>query len=650
MYTSDENETPIQLAFEHQKTEALQYMLNHPYIKDKLTQYESAELFATDNYGYAQEIKKARKNSPIPIKPVKGFDINKFNGVYESKHSLADALIDGNKGVKQRSVIDRLNLNPQAESATDELIQVKALLAGLGSVGIYATCRVYDSEKEDAFWSLGDEAACVQMIRTLASLGAKKIHVQLTPPDDSGWKTRQAHTPNKQKKYDRKQRVALSKLTYLLPEFNSNKGTPQEINVLGCKVVISCCDDDKIKDTPITLSFLGITEKFRHCNRLDDDTVATVRAFRFKSNAQRIYSDIAGEKCNIVSVDAPPNSIIPDQAIKEIGDAIKPQSNDSEKKTVLDSVGQLCGYISRKQIHASVVYGLKHLTCSQQVCRLENWFYAIKAVVRKPTDNRPIMVVISTTDSRESEGLKIKAKDMDAITVDLNNETGREQLNQLKPGDIVLCFIPSLPKDIFEYELVSESNLPTLSEGANLTSFLLENGYPYLSLVPRGHTPIALDMGYPLEALKAQASSYKLAISKEGKVANTLNTLLELVKENKYSDALSFIEKLSKASTRQEHEALEFLWHIPKQWHPQLETVTIKSLLKKGEKLGAIEKDALLSAIAPPDEALVDYVGSCLNENSPTVDHFKLQKMHVSQWNTVVQTLLAFGRHKGLLP
>ena len=107
----------------------------------------------------------------------------------------------------------------------------------------------------------------------------------------------------------------------------------------------------------------------------------------------------------------------------------------------------------------------------------------------------------------------------------------QERIDNLPLGDPAICILPSLPKHQFD-DLVLSSRLPVLTEGANLTSFLLEHGRPHLSprlsVLPTGQTPVAQDMGDPLEAIKAEAFSVKLGIDKhEKKFMAGLKSLVE---------------------------------------------------------------------------------------------------------------------------
>ena len=108
------------------------------------------------------------------------------------------------------------------------------------------------------FYAMGDATASVGLIRTLIALGVKTIHVQLSPPDDSDLVTRQKFNGEEQVRYVKKQRIALSKLAYLLPGIKLKPGT-QEIFIEGTKVIITSCNfriGNKI-DAAVTLSFLS---------------------------------------------------------------------------------------------------------------------------------------------------------------------------------------------------------------------------------------------------------------------------------------------------------------------------------------------------------------------------------------------------------
>ncbi|WP_257266460.1 hypothetical protein [Endozoicomonas sp. ONNA2] len=58
---------------------------------------------------------------------------------------------------------------------------------------------------------------------------------------------------------------------------------------------------------------------------------------------------------------------------------------------------------------------------------------------------------------------------------------------------VAICLLPDLPKPVFHH-LITASDLPVLTEGANTTSFLLQAGHPYLSTLPDGETPIPQDV------------------------------------------------------------------------------------------------------------------------------------------------------------
>jgi hypothetical protein len=646
-------QTLVQLAIQHGHTKALQYMLNQKVVIEQLTKFKLYHNFITSNKKCAQLIKNSREKNKMPFKPVKNFDINQFNATYcQKKQSLTvEALTDSNNYGKEKvnksSAINRLNLNPQIETAPDEINQAKALLSGLGSVGVCARCQVYGGEKESEFWSMGDASACIQMIKTLAYLGAKNIHVKLSPPDDSPFNLRKGYNADDRKKYNKKQRIALSKLAYLLPEFNINDGTPQEISVFDSKVIISCCDDP-VEDIPVAFSFIAPCIDYNCYQKLFSENYIHIYPYRFQSEKQTIYTDIDGEDCNIIPINAPTNSVVANLETKRENDVIKLQSDNHNKEILFESINQLCSYSKNKQALVGVVYGLHHKNLQGlKSYILINWFDAIKAEVKKTGDDRPV-IIIGTANSLDSGTLKKVVETTGAKIVDFSNDNAIRGLIPLKSGEFILGIMPNLPQPAFN-KLVRHSNLPTLAEGANLTSFLLQNGHAHLSLLPSGNTPVAQDMGYPLEALKAQAFSYKLIIGKDKKDKNKLEKLLELVKENKYQEALSFIKEIKDSLDTRGHD---FLWKTPKLTGLQLKSVTIISLLEKGENMGSIEKEALISAIDPSNEARANYIASCLEEDSPTNDHFKLQQMHVGQSfnHAVASALVKFGQYKKLLP
>ena len=70
---------------------------------------------------------------------------------------------------------------------------------------------------------------------------------------------------------------------------------------------------------------------------------------------------------------------------------------------------------------------------------------------------------------------------------------------------------------------------------------------------------------------------------------------------------------------------LIFLQHSMAQLQP-----TVQKLLAKDKDPGRVGKKALLAAIDPTPEALMRYILSTMNGESPTSHHFRLQQRHVN--------------------
>ena len=170
---------------------------------------------------------------------------------------------------------------------------------------------------------------------------------------------------------------------------------------------------------------------------------------------------------------------------------------------------------------------------------------------------------------------------------------------------------------------VHSSNLPTLVEGANLTSFLLQAGNPYLSVFR--DTPIPQDVGDPLEAMKLEAFSYKLAIDDEE--SQFRETLKEMVMQGACEQARKKTDSFNPAGN------LIFLQHSMVQLQP-----TVRRLMTQGEDPG---KEALLAAIDPTPDALMRYILNTMNEESPTSHYFRLKQRHANlpHLNAVTQAL-----------
>ena len=674
------NQDPlIQLAIKHGHDDILQYLLEQPFFINRLTKMEYADEFLSkENATCAKLIRDAREKVKLPFCPVKNFDKKLFQQTWEQeKDDIA------NKNTLVTKQASRMHLHslpdlpeshfPGKTSSIEYLSRVKALVSGLQEIGVYVRCGVdEDTDAKGQFWTMGDATASIGLIKTLVTLGAKTIYAQLSPPDDSQLITRQKFNKQERTRYKKKQRIALSKLAYLMPEIKIKLGI-QEIYIKDTKVIISSCSlrrDNKI-NAAVTLSFLGPEEMYRELGCVQKSYIV-LKPYRFYSEYESMYLDTktsitltkknnsnnAMPDSNIIPLHLPANSIIPNDDLQRQETEISTESVNSHPAILISAINQLCDLSANGKIQTAVVYGLHHSDLHQyKHTILTNWLSTINIYQGQVAD--PLPVVVTTTVSafldideyRYENGksaLQAIARTTGFTLIDFLDQQDRASLMAAGKGQLLLCLMPSLPRQSFN-KLVQSSRFPVLCEGANLTTTLLQNGQPHLSLLPYGHTPVAQDMGGPLEALKVLAFSCKLRMEKSGVDIKALETLSDLVRASLYAEALSYIDNIK--TLYFESGVIHFVWAGPQPSPLQLRPVTIMSLLHKGEKMGGIEKEALLAALDPSDKALADYINSCLDKDSITTHHFRLQQMHVNKPfnNKVLAALLQFGRYKKLL-
>ncbi|WP_257263389.1 ankyrin repeat domain-containing protein, partial [Endozoicomonas sp. ONNA2] len=642
----------ILLAINSGQDKILKYLLEQPYFIDRLTKMEYADEFeCKENGSCAKLIRAARQKMKLPFCPVQNFDQTLFQKTWqrEAEKTAKNTMAETQALRKHLYSLSYLLDISLPETASSILPRVKALLSGLQKIGVYVRCAIQENTDEKGqFWAMGDATASVGLIKTLVSLGVKTIHVQLSPPDDSDFVTRQKFNSEERVKYIKKQRIALSKLAYLLPGTKLEPGI-QEIYSKGTKIIISTCNfrrENKI-DATITLSFLSPKIMYQHLGFAQESFI-NLTPYRFFVEKQSMYSDAdtSEEKvnkinhntkmpnCNVSPLHLPINAIIPDDDLQPQETEISTASVNSHAATLILAINQLCDLSANGKIQTAVVYGLHHSDlrhCKQTI--LTNWLSAIKLNHGQVTDALPVVVTTTVSafgddDINGKRALYKIAKTTGFTLIDFRDQQDRASLMAAGKGQLLLCLMPSLPRQSFN-QLVQSSRFPVLSEGANLTTTLLQNGQPHLSLLPRGQTPVAQDMGGPLEALKALAFSCKLQMEMDGADILALDLLSRMVGKGQYKAALSFIERIK--AIKFKSRAIDFVWADPQPSPLQLRSVTIMSLLQKGNKMGDIEKKALVAALDPSDKALAGYINSCLDKDSITTHHFRLQQMHVNK-------------------
>lgn len=571
---------------------------------------------------------------------------------------LSTPAIDRQKIPSCSALIKAMDLSSTVSSANQVLRQrAVQTLQWLGEVGVYGTFFCMKMETERNYASLGDENASVQLVNQLVALGAAKIQLRLSPPWHKFTDTQQSETAERSGDDDpeyvqglkRATKVGLNKLALLIPGFCPDKSLPQCLRMEKSTVSIVQCDDSA-PEPAVVFSFLDLPDKHQQ-HPVSCEHFMVVKPFRFDSSVSDgrvLYTDFDGLNVRKIPLHLPPNSLLPEV------DVIKAFSSDHDErqwfsKTLSDSpvnsslqansLGRICSLCRQGHIHMGVMYGATHQdTPSLRAALLSRWVDALQIITKR---GKPTLIMISKS-LENSKLLDSPCMAKKLTIIDSESEEVGALLDQFSQnGAVAICLLPTLPKPVFQY-LLTVSDLPVLTEGANTTSFLLQSGHPYLSLLPNGETPIPRDAGYPLEALKIEALSYKLRMNEEEQ--DLLEKAHSLIFHRHYQEAKDYLDD--------HKEALADLRFINDPQHQVLSAVSVRSLLEKGvqKRLGKIEAMALLSAINPSVDTLVEYIDDCFNHSSIVVNHFALQRMHVGHDynNALIATIDKFAHIKGL--
>ena len=645
--------TPLHAALQSGHVECVKWLLSNASIRKNLTRIDLYSTLISKGAQCRSLLARARKELAPPRRPLQApCHLEAIHAVgvacewpptHPKKKDLMSHAVEWPEFSAQRK--------PRSSPFVD---QAKAVLTGLGAAGIYLVNNVYSvhGETKDKFWSVGDLNAGVQMAKTLQGMGLESLEVVLAPPNYSSRQQRMEYNLDQRADYARLQEIARYKLAQLWPVVDPEKPLPQVLKLDTCLVTFRDCDDP----TPlpqVMFSFRSIQEQLRETGNLPEIGVI-LRPYRFDRCYQQIIADIHDGRSNILPLNLPPNSVIPGVRGSQPDGRLLPDT--SLLAGLVNHLGRLSQAAS---IDLSVVYGLHHRAISDPERILKKWVESIRDLASTMAVKKPAIIAVASNILLE-DSLPVFASNMKLPLLDLgaivrassaDREGGaravREQIDNLPAGDPAICILPNLPKQQFD-ELILSSRLPVLTEGANLTSFLLEHGRPHLSLLPFGITTVAQDMGDPFEAIKAEAFASKLSMDEHSlQFLTALKSLLEREGAKAYQEALRRIDDIVK------NEALTFLWRSQgKDTFLGLEQLSIRKLLEKGSingTLGKAGKKALMSALDSSSQGLTQYIRDAMSEESPTAAHFKLQQMHLQgpSVNAINSALVRLGRYNG---
>lgn len=591
----------------------------------------------------------------LPAKPIRGFDL----ALYKAElNRLATSCRPINQSLSD--ITETLDLNTH-NTGTELLHTAKAFLAGIGHVGIHLNITIYTEEAgaNRTYASLGDLSASVRMMDRLIDLGAKKISLFIAMT-----------SPSNRMEFDSDAlQLGMNKLGLLLSA-NEPLSHGLSMDRRGCKVNMICLNKLPIPD-PVTrqtqkelpaviMSFSVVCEQFINISKFydtDNSSFITIRPYDFYKGYEFLLTDIHGERdrANSIPLHLPQHSVIPLSAasLVEHDDNTAPANSASHSDVARQSADKLCAMVKSQRLHISVIYGI-HCPGSE-VATLTLWLQAIKLQLKESrSSHRPVMIVVFPNNSPEViSSLNVINMDLNIPMLDMDRQSAINQLDQLDDGKVFIARMPSLPQATFN-RLINSSDYPTLSEGANLTSFLLQTGHPYLSVLPAGNTAIPQNIGDALEAMKAKALSYKLRILSNDPDKIKLEEIWQKIHAKHYAQALTIIEELKESM---DYYNLTFLWDRPADDNRPVASLTVATLLqqfdalsKDGEEPSLPSLEAVKAAVDPTLNCYVDFLNSCRDQRSTTVNHARLMQQHTRQPGNCVLSLAItkFLQHKGV--
>ena len=503
--------------------------------------------------------------------------------------------------------------------------KVRQYLNSCDAIGVAFTQLTFAGDKRGDFYTLGDSAVSIQIVRQLIRLGLEKpitLYINNENP------------------------LTLSQLAVLFPHCRFEGEAPWEVMFEGKRIVVK--KPEKTEKVDLLFSFssdsfeLGLAKKAH----------ISVKPFKF-ATPEVWYKP--GTCCALQS-SYPAASIIPQYTDELTANPLYSNqltANYSYKKLrhLLDNsqlsedINQdvlaknllcLSAKLNQKKIDFGIIYGLHHNDISDPQSLLSRWIDANQLVAND--SQVPVLLAI------KPGGKHFTAASLPPQThiLHITDAEFKKKLSNLDSNSVTLLQLPSLPTPVFRW-LAASTNLPCLTEGANFTSDLLEQGKPYLSVLPYGKTPIPTDLGNPLEAIKHRTMSFKLCSNHSTEEKNKLAELQALAESERY---IELMEKLQKLIEKGQY----FVSGIPIKSNIPLYTLGTKYLYRKKivtEKPGfnllkfienlanskktsdnlsarSIYKDFLSTVFAPESpQQLASYIHSCQDANSHTARHFE---------------------------
>jgi hypothetical protein len=601
-------------------------------------------------------------------------DNNKKILVNNSNSRIVDALVDYKVKTKKYS-IDYINVDSYyIENVNSKMLDlVSSILPKLNNLAVYVKSKQYykSSIITNKVFSYGDENASISLINWLIKLGVPQIKIIISPPDNSTPDSRRYLSKAAKNVYKKQKLFCLKKISRLFPLIKYNSIKPQKITTSGVKLHVGFVDDNSFMDNYFytnnhvsikkyngyrkLIKYNGVVISFsapEFYNELVADDLIIIKPFAFAKKCEQINTDLyvdAKNKSlysNINSLANTTCSIIPEvktnielkynsenYILEWLTAAL---ANIEHGSNIANIINLIYLYFNKNKIDHSLVYGIHHNNVKDNAYNIIRDWIAVLDSFRSSRDTATVLSLFSNNLFLDIDVITYNRNDIIFLSLYSNNILADFSLAIAEKKIIIFNFSP-LPKQVFQF-LIKNANLPMLTEGANTTSYLLQEGMPYLSLLPDYTTHVPYSMGDPLQSFLIESLSYKLVMSSYFKMQ--LKTLHSLVEQKQYIAAKDFIESLILQDKKHPH-ALSYLWKAPTDDSITAAKITAYKLITKGEKLSPNAYNILLQALTDNLDSIALYIKQITTKGTQEKHHVEMIKSQLqNNFNNVVITSL----------
>jgi hypothetical protein len=599
---------------------------------------------------------------------------NKKPLINQGNSSAVDALVDYKTKTK-KSAIDYVNVDSSyIENINSKMLDlVSSILPKLNNLAVYVKSKQYrkSSIVTNKFFSYGDENASFALINWLIKLGVPQIKIILSPPDNSTPDSRRFLSKTAKIFYKKQKIFCLKKISKLFPLIKDNSVKSQKITTLGVKLHVGFVDDDSFMDNYFYANnhvsikkYNGYRKLIKHngvvisfsapefYNELVADDLIIIKPFAFAKKCEQIntdlYIDATTKSCysNINSLVNTPCSIIPEVKtnieLKYNGDnyilkwLTATLANIEHSSNIANIINLIYLYFNKNKIDHSAIYGIHHNKIKVSAYNIIRDWITVLDSFRCNRDTATVLSLFPNNLFIDMDVFTYNRKDITFVSLHNDNLLDKFRLAIAEKKIIILNFL-SLPKQVFQF-LIKNTNLPMLTEGANTTSYLLQEGISYLSILPNDKTKIPYNIGDPLQSFLIEALSYKLVMNSHSKAQ--LKTIHNLVEQKQYTVAKDFIDDLI-LQNKNHPNTLSYLWKTSKD-DPIKETkITAYKLITKGEKLSTNAYDILLQALTDNLDSIAVYIKQITTKGTQEKHHIEMIKSQLqNNFNNVVITSL----------